>query len=380
MNFSSRSNTNEQRQTLVRAALLCGLVFAASPRPTHAQFGHSDVDFGIDASRLVTDKNVYEANFPTFGITKQFSSNPGFAAETDGLGTIGGAHEVFYHVLDDLTLWDGAGFVELGPETHIRIENNPPGSTATTVNSESGEQLGSVAPAINRIGVGSETGEVHSHVNYFLEQTEDTPPQGAYGLKLSIGIEPDSIADSDPFYIVFNYGLEPSLFDQSLEVFAELLHPSSVVGDFDDSGVLDIPDIDLLTVAVASGSTDLQFDLNGDELIDQEDRVRWVEDLFGSYFGDSNLDGEFNSTDFVAVFQIGEYEDDEPSNSTWSEGDWDGDGDFTSSDFVLAFQAGGYEQGPRSTIASAVPESTSLFPLGLLMLLGLQKRRRLLDW
>ena len=58
--------------------------------------------------------------------------------------------------------------------------------------------------------------------------------------------------------------------------------------------------------------------------------------------GDANGDGIFNSSDLVQVFQIGEYEDGVPNNSTFAEGDWNGDGDFDSSDLVLAFQAGMY--------------------------------------
>ncbi len=58
--------------------------------------------------------------------------------------------------------------------------------------------------------------------------------------------------------------------------------------------------------------------------------------------GDANLDGLFNSTDMIAVFQRGKYEDDTPKNASWEDGDWDGDGDFTSADLVMAFQSGAY--------------------------------------
>ena len=61
--------------------------------------------------------------------------------------------------------------------------------------------------------------------------------------------------------------------------------------------------------------------------------------------GDSNLDGEFNSSDFVFVFTAGKYETGEAA--TWGEGDWDGNQLFESTDFVAAFSAGGYEVGPR---------------------------------
>jgi hypothetical protein len=59
--------------------------------------------------------------------------------------------------------------------------------------------------------------------------------------------------------------------------------------------------------------------------------------------GDANLDGAFDSTDLVLVFQAGQYEDAIAGNSVWSTGDWDGDGDFTTSDLVMAFGFGAYE-------------------------------------
>ena len=93
--------------------------------------------------------------------------------------------------------------------------------------------------------------------------------------------------------------------------------------------------------------------------------------ILKSNYGDSDGNGVFNSSDFVTVFTIGEYEDETSLNSTWSDGDWDGDADFTSSDFVLAFTREGYEQGPRAAVASSVPEPTSvtLLLFGLLPLL-----------
>ena len=97
------------------------------------------------------------------------------------------------------------------------------------------------------------------------------------------------------------------------------------------------------------------YDLNSDNLVDARDREAWVQDLAGTYFGDANLNGEFNSHDLVAVFVAGEYEDTIDGNSTWATGDWDGDGDFRSGDRTLAFQSGGYEQGPRAA-ARSVPE------------------------
>ena len=71
-----------------------------------------------------------------------------------------------------------------------------------------------------------------------------------------------------------------------------------------------------------------------------------IDSIFGGVIdriiGDANNDGKFDSSDLVAVFQAGEYEDGIAGNSDWAEGDWSGDGDFDTSDLVLAFQSGRY--------------------------------------
>ena len=73
-----------------------------------------------------------------------------------------------------------------------------------------------------------------------------------------------------------------------------------------------------------------------------EEVVESVFEQVRGLIGDSNLDGRFDSTDFIRVFQFGEYEDDVEDNSTWERGDWDGDLDFTTRDLVFAFQYGNY--------------------------------------
>jgi hypothetical protein len=140
--------------------------------------------------------------------------------------------------------------------------------------------------------------------------------------------------------------------------------------DFLASDTLDIdvepPTIDELSEAIRNGSTDARFDIDDNGTVDPDDRGAWVTVLNNTYFGDSNLDGEFNSSDFVVVFTAGEYEDGIAGNSLWSEGDWDGDGDFSSSDFVLAFTGRGYEVGPRAPQAVPEPNSICLVLLGFI--------------
>jgi hypothetical protein len=58
--------------------------------------------------------------------------------------------------------------------------------------------------------------------------------------------------------------------------------------------------------------------------------------------GDANLDGKFNSSDLVLVFQTGKYENTAAGIPGWQDGDWNGDGLFGTSDLVFAFQQGTY--------------------------------------
>lgn len=131
-------------------------------------------------------------------------------------------------------------------------------------------------------------------------------------------------------------------------------------GDFNGDGDLDTADLNALTNEILLGTMNLRLDLNADETINYDDHRVWIKDLAHTWFGDSNLDGEFNSSDLVAVFEAGKYEQDVVAR--WSEGDWNGDGRFGTGDLVTAFEDGGYEQGKLAG-ASAVPEPASIFIL-----------------
>lgn len=150
---------------------------------------------------------------------------------------------------------------------------------------------------------------------------------------------------------------------------------AGIIGDFNKNEILDAPDIDLLSAAIRTGG-DASFDLDGSGTVDSGDRDFWVKTLKLTYIGDSDLNGEFNSGDFVVVFTAGEYEDGIAGNSTWATGDWNGDTEFDSSDFVVAFTDGGYEVGPRVE-AAAVPEPTSacLILVGTCVALSFRRHR-----
>lgn len=112
-------------------------------------------------------------------------------------------------------------------------------------------------------------------------------------------------------------------------------------GDFNGDGVFNVEDIDLLCQEIRAGDHDVTLDLTNDQRVDVRDLDALLEQMNLSY-GDVNLDGIFNSSDLVLIFQSGQYEDEVAGNSRWSTGDWNCDGDFTTTDLVVAFQQGTY--------------------------------------
>lgn len=131
------------------------------------------------------------------------------------------------------------------------------------------------------------------------------------------------------------------------------------VGDLDGNGLLESHDLNLFCAALADGS-DLRYDLTNDGQVDSSDRDFMVFEVLDSTYGDSNLDGIFNSTDLIEVFQAGAYEDDVSNNASWEQGDWNCDGDFDSSDLVLAFGSGNYSSASHGSLPTSAQTAAIL--------------------
>ncbi len=146
--------------------------------------------------------------------------------------------------------------------------------------------------------------------------------------------------------------------------------------DFNGDGQLDVADVNLMLTEIKAGSNAPEFDLNADSLVDRLDLNLLVTDPgnLNTYIGDADLSGEFGTSDLVAVFGAGEYEDGVMMNSTWETGDWNGDAEFGTGDLVAAFEDGGFEIGPRAA-SPIVPEPTTSFLSGAILLaLGIRRR------
>ena len=188
---------------------------------------------------------------------------------------------------------------------------------------------------------------------------ENTNGRGLFGPRIVITDEADGAWDAITVDLDGDGDLDvasASRNDGKIAWYRNDLDAVTTPGDFNRDQVRDVEDLDLFCKAFRSQSDAPIFDIDGDGQLTSFDRQQLVREVFGSAYGDANLDGVFNSSDLVLVFQAGEYEDGQPLNSSWATGDWDCDGDFGTSDLVLSFQAF-QPQGVRadsSSIAAAL--------------------------
>lgn len=273
--------------TIVFAGTLAVATLAAST--AFAQ--HTDVEFVYANQKIEITPGPYgpvaTGRFTTSGIFQQNDTNPGFASEIDAGAGIGPHDTIVYNVLSGLLFWNGEAFAQPAESLQLRIDNNITGTPDTWIDANSGLQPGSSSPGMNAVGRADGNGDFHSHVAFNLEpnpwpSTLPSSTHGAYGIKLSLSTDALGIADSDPFFIVFNFGLSTQDFVTATQAFGALLAPS-LPGDYNGDGMVDAADYTVWRNSLGS-TTDLAA--NGDDtgpsagVIDQADYLVWK-----SHFG-----------------------------------------------------------------------------------------------
>ena len=138
----------------------------------------------------------------------------------------------------------------------------------------------------------------------------------------------------DLFTYTVSDGIETSTGQVTVSIVLDVIAP-----DFNDDGVIDDIDIDMLQANIVTGPADpATFDLNGDGLVTIADRNEWLVQAGaanlpsgGAYLiGDINLDGTVNGADFV-IWNTNRF----TVSSHWSDGDLNSDGTINGADFIL---------------------------------------------
>ncbi len=157
----------------------------------------------------------------------------------------------------------------------------------------------------------------------------------------------------------------------------------SLNGDFNSDGAWNCSDIDALTAAIASGSNDLAFDMNGDGSVTFDDVTAagtgWLAvagsqnpaQTGGNSFqiADGNLDGVVDVSDF-GIWNSNKF----TNNDAWCSGDFNADGVVDVSDFG----AWNSNKFTSASDAAAVPEPAGfgLAGISLMCIFALRRRHR----
>ena len=88
-------------------------------------------------------------------------------------------------------------------------------------------------------------------------------------------------------------------------------------------------DIDLLTAEMRVGTDDPTYDLTADGPVGQEDFDDLVLNVLGTDYGDANLDGVVDGSDYTA------WADHYGQSGGWADGDFSGDGAIDGADYTV---------------------------------------------
>lgn len=190
----------------------------------HIHDGEIEIENGAPSVWFAS--KMFEGEFSTGGLFNRTTINPGFEAH-DGLpdfagNVIGfdllpGHNGNFLHFFDPVA---GALAASHSHSMHISW-GSIPGQSLT---------LSALTGGSGLISEIESDGELHAHLNFWIHP--DLAPAangtfGAYGLLMSLNIDDPSIANSDPFWLIFNYGMTEEAFEASLASFTGIPEPST---------------------------------------------------------------------------------------------------------------------------------------------------------
>ena len=367
---------------VVPGLFAAGLLTTAMSPKLSAQ--HSDigvyqevvVNDGVSDRRIVTldDSNVkakvFLRSFDFFGhpfgnqaLPRVYAGDdPGFVANNppNGYLDLPARENLRIHFLpfdvgsgvSNLFYWNGEGNVAFDavPQDHKIYVTD-------ILNSESVLD-GSIHPVDGGLAAVTDAGGgIHQHVQFRLDDNDSNdatePDRGIYVFGAQLRM--NGVSNSEPFAMGLSspdvtLGTRVEAVEWLATNFDDFLF--GPVGDFDQNGLLEVDDIDLLVETIAAEAYEAAFDLNEDGSVTITDLDQW-RSLAGEAllvtgqpieYGDANLDGIVDEADlevwFANRFTV---------TAAWSAGDFTADGFVDGSDFNLWI-------GNRSPAAGAVPE------------------------
>lgn len=114
----------------------------------------------------------------------------------------------------------------------------------------------------------------------------------------------------------------------------------TITGDFNHDRLIGAADLETLRQNIQQQPVEMApFDLNDDELLNQDDVEYWIEEIAKTRRGDVNFDGTVNFADFLVLSaNFGKQE------TTWAEGDFDGNQRVDFADFLALSAHFGFKQ------------------------------------
>ena len=266
----------------IKSSLICSLVLVCAT-PLFAQ--HSDVEFSYENDAIVMRDGiesftegtlVFEGTIPDFGFSAGFTENPGFLAEIVNGDTVFAGDNIEIEILESssfgtfLTFFSDAAGTLMPTDTTLTICDNAGGNTANLT-------IGNVALNGDNpqfVQTADSFDEVHSHIDFALSAEIGPETAGAYGILFRLLSDNDSIIDSDPIWLVFNFGMSPVDFD-NLAIPA-FVGSDLLLGDVNGDGAIDLLDVAPFVDLIINGGFNPLADLNGDGVVDLLDVAPFV--------------------------------------------------------------------------------------------------------
>ncbi len=223
-------------------------IFLAAPAVAqHA----GDIALTLQGDTIVT--NFYDADFTpqperlflgTFGDTgiDRFTGNPGFEALPGAFPT---GTRIGFHATTGLQRWNGNAFEPAaGMELEVKY------LTARFTVADSPVSGFSLAVQSN--------GGLHRHLSFTLRDPLGIgPSSGAWLLSMRLDATVGTTAASEPFFVLFNDGLDAAAFGDVATRARTLLLGTPCPGDLDGNGAVDAGDIGSMLIAFGTPEADL---------------------------------------------------------------------------------------------------------------------------